>query len=66
MTKYEVDIYYSSFVTIPVEADSEEQALEIAREQAARQNNKQQAEFTETLLCNVDVWRDADTVRKIE
>lgn len=65
MAKYEVDIYYSSFVTVPVEADNEKQALDIAREEAARNNNKQQAKFTETLLCNVDVWREADTVRKI-
>lgn len=65
MAKYEADIYYSGFITVPVEADNEEQALEIAREEAARYHNKRQAEFTEELLGNVDVWREADTVREI-
>jgi len=64
--KYEVDIYYSGFITVPVEADNEEQALEAAREEAARYHNKQQAEFTEEILGNLEVWREADTARKTE
>lgn len=66
MAKYEADIYYSGFITIPVEAANEEMALEIAREEAARYQNKEQAEFTEQILGNLEVWRDADTVKKTE
>ena len=61
---YECDIYYSGFVTSPVEADNEEQALEAAREEAAHYHNKKQAEFTEEILVNLEVWREADTAKK--
>ena len=64
--KYEVGIYYSGFITVPVEADNEGQAIEAAREEAARYHNKKQAEFTEEILGNLEVWREADTARKTE
>ena len=63
--QYEADIYYSGFITVPVEADNEEQALEIAREEAARYHNKREGHFIEEFMPNLNVWRDADTVRKL-
>lgn len=66
MPKYEVDIYYSGYTTVPVEAEKEEQALEVARDEAARYHNKREGHFIEELMPNLDVWREADTVRKIE
>ena len=65
MPKYEADIYYSGYITVPVEADNEEQALETAREEAARYHNKREGHFIEELMPNLDVWREADTVRQI-
>jgi len=61
--KYEVDIYYSGFITVPVEADNEEQAVETAREEAARLHNKREGDFCEAIMPNLDVWREADTAR---
>ena len=66
MAKYEADIYYSGFITVPVEADNEEQAIEIAREEAARYHNKREGKFQEEFLPSLEPWREADTARLIE
>lgn len=63
MPKYQVDIYYSTFVTREVEADSPDIAIEVGREDAARYHNKELAEFTEETLGNFERWAEADIVR---
>jgi len=66
MAKYEVDIYYSGYITLPVEATNEAQALEIATEEAARFHNKSEGDFTEKLMPNLDQWPEASTARRID
>ena len=63
--EYQADIYYSGYITVPVEADNEELALEIAREEAARYHNKREGHFIEELMPNLEAWREADTVREV-
>ena len=64
--KYEVDLYYSGFITVPVDTFNEELAIDVAREEAARIHNKWPEQFIERFMPSLEVWREADTVRKIE
>jgi hypothetical protein len=66
MPKFEADIYYSGYVTVSVEAPDEDQALEAAREEAARRHNKREGDFNDELMLTLEPWREADTVRKTE
>lgn len=67
MAKYKVDIYYSGFVTVKVEAESEDQAHELATEEAARYHNKREGDFNEEIAPTLErCIPEADTVRKIE
>jgi len=66
MAKYEVDIYYSGYITVLVEATNEAQALEIATEEAARFHNKSEGDFTEKLMPNLEPWPEANTAREID
>ena len=66
MPKYEVDIYYSGFITIPVEADKEALALEVAREEAARHHNKREGHFIDELMPSLEPWPEADTARELD
>ncbi len=66
MPQYQVDIYYSGYITVPAEADNQELALEIGREEAARYHNKREADFNEELLPNLERWEEADSVRESE
>ena len=65
MPKFEADIYYSGYITVPVEADNEEQALEIAVEDAARFHNKREGDFNNQLLPTLERWPEADTARLV-
>ena len=66
MPNFEADIYYSGYITVSVKAPDESQALEAAREEAARRHNKQMAEWTEEIIGTLEPWREADTVRLTE
>jgi len=66
MPKFDVDIYYSGYITVSVDAPDEGQALEAAREEAARRHNKREGDFTEEFIPTLEPWREADTVRKTE
>ena len=66
MYKYEVDIYYSGYITVSVEAANEAQALEIATEEAARFHNKREGDFIEKLMPNLEPWPEASTARRID
>jgi len=50
--RFEVQIYYSSFCTYIVDADSEDEAIILARANPIEQND---------LLINAENWKEADT-----
>jgi hypothetical protein len=55
--KYEVKRYYSSFVSFEIEADSEEEAYNKTKEM--RIDLKE-------LQNNLENWKEADEIRKLE
>jgi len=66
MAKFDVDIYYSGYITVSVDAADERQALEAAREEATRRHNKREGDFNEGFISTLMPWLEADTVRKAE
>ena len=65
--KFGVDVYYSGYITVEVEAESENQAHELAVEEAARYHNKREGDFNEEIAPTLErCIPEADTVRKIE
>lgn len=66
MARYEADIYFSGYIRMPVEASSEDEAVLIGREEAARLRNKREGHFNEEFLPSLEPWREADTATKIE
>jgi len=63
---FEADIYYSGYITVSVKAPDDSQALEAAREEAARRHNKREGDFNDEFIPTLEPWREADTVRKTE
>jgi len=55
--KYEVTRYYSTFVSFEIEADSEEEAYNKTKEL--------KIDLTE-LQNNLENWKEADEIRKLE
>ena len=62
MPRYQAQIYYSGYVTIPVDGANEAEALENAREEAAQLFNRKEGDFTEQIIPTLEPWRDADQV----
>ena len=56
MKKYEVKLYYSSFCSQEVEANSEEEAIEKVRGFDIKENE---------IIINLESWEDADTAEVI-
>jgi hypothetical protein len=53
--KFEVQVYYSGFCTYEIEADSEESAIEKARQMPVNQKE---------ILANLENWEEADTAEQ--
>ncbi len=57
MKNYEVKIYYSTFCTFEIIAESEKQAINKARKLESKKNE---------VLSNLENWEEADEVFEIE
>ncbi len=54
--KYEVQVYYTSFCTYEINAETEDEAILIARQRKINH---------EELSSNLDNWKEADTANEI-
>jgi hypothetical protein len=59
---YEVDLYYSTYVTLRVEAESEEEAIEKAREEVIQDEGPD----LKQLVQHLESWEDCDEAREIK
>ena len=55
---FEVKVYYSTLSTQIVEADNEQEAIKIARNQALDKKDE--------LLSNLEPWEEADTLEEVK
>lgn len=60
--RYEVDVYYSGFVTVQVEAENEQAAIELARQNA---DDMPEGKFHEEFLPTLEHWEEADRAREL-
>ena len=60
--KYEVDVYYSGFITMQMEAESEQEAIELARQNA---DDLPEDKFHEEFLPTLEHWEEADKAREV-
>ena len=56
MNRYKVKLYYSSFCSHEVEANSEEEAIIKVRELGIKENE---------IITNLESWKEADTAEVI-
>lgn len=62
MKLYEVDLYYSTYVTLRVEAGSEEEAIEKARNEVIEDEGPD----LKQLLRNLESWEECDEAREVK
>jgi hypothetical protein len=61
MEMYEVDLYYSTYVTLRVEAGSVEAAIENARNEVIEDEGPD----LKLLLRNLESWEECDEAREV-
>jgi hypothetical protein len=57
--RYEIKRYYSTFYTLELEAESEDEAYQIAKDKLWDEQDKYE------LLANLDEWSEADEISKM-
>lgn len=65
MPEYEARIYYSTYVPVVVEAGSEEEAIEKAREVAFWVTMPYDSSDIKKLLQNLEPWEECDEAEEI-
>ena len=55
--KFEITRYYSTFFTVEIEADSEEEAYKKSKKEPINKNE---------ILTNLEDWKEADEIERIE
>ena len=64
MPEYEVNLYYTGFITKAVNAENEEEAIQKARaEQDAPLNRSAFLKSFKPILETLEPWKDCDTAR---
>lgn len=61
MKLYEVDLYYSTYVTLRIEAGSETEAIEKARNEVIEDEGPD----LKHLLQNLESWEECDEAREV-
>ena len=64
--RYKVDVYYSGYVTVEVDADEKGKALELGRNKAIDYHLLEPEDFHFELDDNLEHWWEADTVEELE
>jgi len=62
MPEYEVNLYYTGFVTVAVDAENEEEAIQKARSEQDRPCSQDTfIRRFETIIETLEPWKDCDT-----
>ena len=65
MAEYEVNLYYTGFITATVKAENEEEAIEKARAEMDSPSNRSTfLRRFEPILETLDPWKDCDTAQR--
>ena len=60
---FEVDVHYSGYITVSVEASNSNEAVLAAEQKAERYREAREGKFIEEFMPTLEAWPEADTVR---